>query len=112
MLRRTAADRGASEELVLGGIKIYPEKHEVTADGERLILTHKEYDLLLMLISNKGKVFSRDDLLRRVWGFDFTGESRTVDVHIRTLRSKLGKCGEMIRTVRGVGYKAGEEPGD
>lgn len=112
MLRRTAADRGASEKLVLGGIKIYPEKHEVTADGERLILTHKEYDLLLMLISNKGKVFSRDDLLRRVWGFDFTGESRTVDVHIRTLRSKLGKCGEMIRTVRGVGYKAGEEPGD
>ena len=57
MLRRTAADRGASDELVLGGIKIYPEKHEVTADGERLILTHKEYDLLLMLISNKGKVF-------------------------------------------------------
>lgn len=69
----------------------------------------KEYELLYTLIKNKGKVFTRDELLSKVWGYDFSGESRTVDVHIRTLRSKLGEKGELIETIRGVGYKAGGE---
>lgn len=98
-----------SEELCIGRLRIYPEKHEVYADDVRISLTLKEYELLMTLITNKNRVLSRDSLLRRVWGYDFTGESRTVDVHIRTLRSKLGECGEIIRTVRGVGYKAGED---
>ena len=84
------------------------DMREVTADGRKVALTLKEYELLYLLIKNKGKVFTRDELLRIVWGFDFSGESRTVDVHIRTLRSKLGSCGELIETVRGVGYRIGE----
>lgn len=98
----------APEDIRIGRLKIYPENHEVYADDVRIVLTLKEYELLMALITNKNRVLSRDSLLRKVWGYDFTGESRTVDVHIRTLRSKLGSCGDIIRTVRGVGYKAGE----
>ena len=76
------------------------------ADGTKVSLTLKEYELLLWLVRNKGEVYSRDTLLQKIWGYDFSGESRTVDVHIRTLRSKLGDCGEIIKTIRGVGYKA------
>ena len=86
-----------------------PSSHEVFADGEKVSLTFKEYELLRMLMENKGQVFSRDALLQKVWGYDFTGESRTVDVHIRTLRSKLGAQGDIIETIRGVGYKIGGE---
>ena len=68
--------------------------------------------MLLLLMKNKGEVFSRDRLLREIWGYDFSGESRTVDVHVRTLRSKLGSCGELIQTIRGVGYKAGDDKDD
>ena len=90
-----------------GGITMIPANHEVYANGVPVALTLKEYDLLNVLLENKGQVFSRDTLLKMVWGYDFSGESRTVDVHIRTLRSKLGECGDMIETVRGVGYKIG-----
>jgi len=109
LLRRTADDNAGADRLVLGGLCICPSKHEVTADGSRVALTLKEYDMLLFLIRHRGEVFSRESLLREIWGYDFSGESRTVDVHIRTLRSKLGSCGELIQTIRGVGYKAGEE---
>lgn len=109
LLRRTYGSTGSSENIVLGGLVISPSEHEVTADGEPVALTLKEYDMLLYLVKNAGKVFSRETLLKEIWGYDFSGESRTVDVHIRTLRSKLGRCGELIRTVRGVGYKAGED---
>ena len=106
LIRRSAREMGS--ELSLGGIRVYPEKREVFAMGSRVSLTKKEYELLLLLIQDKGRVFTRDELLSRIWGYDFAGESRTVDVHIRTLRSKLGSCGDLIATERGVGYKAGE----
>ena len=109
LLRRTADVPAGTERLELGSICVYPSKHEVYADGEKVMLTLKEYDLLLMLMRHKGEVFSRESLLREIWGYDFAGESRTVDVHIRTLRQKLGSCGDVIETIRGVGYKAGDE---
>ncbi|WP_297958940.1 response regulator transcription factor [uncultured Ruminococcus sp.] len=109
LLRRTSDAPPGAERLELGGICVYPSKHEVFADGEKVVLTLKEYDLLLMLMRHRGEVFSRESLLREIWGYDFAGESRTVDVHIRTLRHKLGNCGDMIETIRGVGYKAGDE---
>ena len=95
--------------LEVGKLVIYPSKHEVFSDGMKVNLTLKEYEMLLLLVKHKGEVFSRETLLQKIWGYDFQGESRTVDVHIRTLRSKLGKCGDVIRTVRGAGYKS-EEP--
>ena len=98
-----------SDILSLGALCISPSKHEVTVNGSKVTLTLKEYEILLLLIKNKGMVFSRDALLQKIWGYDFSGESRTVDVHIRTLRLKLGCCGDLIKTIRGVGYKAGEE---
>lgn len=104
LLRRSS--RSGAESLTMGGLVIFPSKHEVIADGEKVKLTLKEYEMLLLLVRHKGEVFSRDTLLQKIWGYDFQGESRTVDVHIRTLRSKLGNCGEMIRTIRGAGYKA------
>ncbi len=79
--------------------------HTVTVDGRSVTLTLKEYELLRLFMENPGQVFSRDRLLSAVWGMDFVGESRTVDVHIATLRDKLGGCGDFIETVRGVGYR-------
>lgn len=108
LLRRS----GSSEKLTAGELTIYPVKHEVFAAGEPVSLTLKEYDMLLYLIRHKGTVISRDELLKKIWGYDFSGESRTVDVHIRTLRSKLGECGDVIQTIRGVGYKAGDTAND
>ena len=109
LLRRTSDSRIGSEEIIsLGGLSIYPSRHEVYTDNTPASLTNKEYEILLLLVRNRNIVFSRDTLLKEIWGFDFKGESRTVDVHIRTLRSKLGRCGDLIRTIRGVGYKAGE----
>ena len=110
LLRRTNSERPEDTSSIrIGKLRITPENHEVYADDIRISLTLKEYELLMALVTNRNKVLSRDSLLRKVWGYDFTGESRTVDVHIRTLRSKLGSCGDIIRTVRGVGYKAGED---
>lgn len=106
LLRRTAGNSTENIALTAGNICIYPSKHEVIADGVKINLTLKEYELLLWLMKNKDEVFSRDTLLQKIWGYGFSGESRTVDVHIRTLRSKLGKSGDIIKTIRGVGYKA------
>jgi len=107
LLRRTDGDSEDSV-LALGGLKVSPASHEVTANGKAVALTLKEYELLLFLVRNRGTVFDRDTILREIWGYDFSGESRTVDVHIRTLRAKLGDCGSIIQTIRGVGYKAGD----
>ena len=87
------------------GIVIDLGAHTVMADGERVDLTYKEFELLRLLMSHPGMVFTRDRLLSEVWGIDYCGETRTVDVHIRTLRQKLGVCSELIETVRGVGYR-------
>ena len=108
LLRRTSAGSTSNSELTIGGLTISPSQHKVTAEGNVIALTHKEYDLLLLLVKHREEVLSRDTLLKEVWGYDFCGESRTVDVHIRTLRSKLGRYGDIIHTVRGAGYKAGE----
>ncbi|MDE7099153.1 MAG: response regulator transcription factor [Ruminococcus sp.] len=108
LLRRSNNGFDESDVISIGNITVYPSKHEVYSENQKVNLTLKEYELLLILIKNKGNVFSRDELLQKVWGYDFKGESRTVDVHIRTLRSKLGAGGEIIRTIRGVGYKIGE----
>lgn len=104
VLRRAGS---VSEEtrLVLGGIILDAESHVVTVNGERVAFTYKEFELLQYLMKNEGIVLTRDKLMSAVWGFDFEGESRTVDMHIKTLRQKLGSCGSMIETVRGVGYK-------
>lgn len=95
----------SNEEYVCGELYVCHEKHIVRAEGQEILLTLKEYEMLLMLIKNIGRVFTRDELLTEIWGYSFDGESRTVDVHIKTLRTKLGKCGKYIETIRGVGYR-------
>ena len=86
-------------------ISMDENKHIVTVDGKLVLLTLKEYELLKLLMENPGRVFTRDNILQSVWGIDFSGETRTVDVHIGTLRTKLEKAGGHIQTIRGVGYK-------
>ncbi len=90
-----------------GGITLSEERHEAFVSGEKVELTLKEFSILAILMKNKQTVFSRDQLLNKIWGYDFDGENRTVDVHIRTLRQKLGASGEAIKTIRGIGYKFG-----
>lgn len=99
-----------SDQKVLSfqGIVIDDDKHTVTVDGRECKLTFKEYELLKYFLQNKGIALSRERLIEQVWGYDFEGESRTVDMHIKTLRQKLGSAGSIIKTVRNVGYKAGE----
>ena len=104
VLRRTAPKR-ADGDLTMGVLSMCTAEHIVRVDGERVELTRKEYELLRLFLEHPGQVFSRDQLLRSIWGTDFVGESRTVDVHIGTLRTKLGSAGGHIRTVRGVGYR-------
>ena len=104
VLRRSESSR-ANKELCAGGLSMNTTEHVVSADGARVTLTLKEYELLRLFLENPGMVFTRDRLLESVWGMDYDGETRTVDVHIRTLRAKLGPCGEYISTVRGVGYR-------
>ncbi len=96
-----------SEEIVLGTLSLNEANHEVKVNGKIIDLTLKEYELLLLMLKRQGRVFSRDQLLDRIWGTEYDGESRTVDVHIRTLRQKLGEMEYIIKTVRGVGYKVG-----
>lgn len=109
VLRRSSSMNAHSEDtVVLGDIEINTKKHEVTAAGEVVNLTLKEYELLKRLMKNSNIVLTRDQLLEDIWGYDFDGETRTVDVHVRTLRQKLGKSGERIETVRGVGYRMSE----
>lgn len=87
------------------GLEVNLDEHTVTGDGEKIVLTYKEFELLKLFLSNPGTAFTRDRLMEEVWGTDYCGETRTVDMHIRTLRQKLGRFGEMIETVRGVGYR-------
>lgn len=94
-------------EYKVGDLSVCPSKYSVTAKGCDVTLTLKEFELLCLFIKNTGTVFTRDKLLNTIWGYDFDGESRTVDVHIRTLRQKLGDCGEYIETIRGIGYRMG-----
>jgi len=98
------------ELLSAGGLVVDVAEHTVTADGERVALTFKEFELLRLFLSAPGMAFTREKLLDAVWGGAYTGETRTVDIHIRTLRQKLGRCGAMIETVRGVGYRLEEKP--
>lgn len=104
---RRAEDTGA-EEYHLENLYLCPSKHLVTVDQEPVNLTLKEYEMLALLLKNSGMVLSRTQLLNQIWGYEFDGESRTVDVHVRTLRQKLGSAGNLIETVRGVGYKIGK----
>ena len=109
VLRRSCAAKKKAEDIIVSGnLEINTKKHEVKADGEVIGLTLKEYELLKRLMENPNIVMTRDSLLEEIWGYDFDGETRTVDVHIRTLRQKLGKCGERVETVRGVGYRISE----
>ena len=107
VLRRSGqtADKA---DLEIDGVKMNVKKHEVTVDGQTVTLTLKEYELLERLMRNRNIVLTRDQLLEDIWGYDFDGETRTVDVHVRTLRHKLGEKGAIIETVRGVGYRIGE----
>ncbi len=93
--------------LSIGGIVLDEKKHIVMVNGEKTTLTLKEFDLLKLFLKNKGQAFSRDKLLSEIWGVDFLGESRTVDMHIKNLRQKLGDEGKHIQTVIGVGYRMG-----
>lgn len=105
VLRRTGKSGENEDILALGEIAMDQKKHKVTAAGREVTLTLKEYELLRKLMMNSDIVLTRDQLLEDVWGYDFDGETRTVDVHIRTLRQKLGSAGDRIETVRGVGYR-------
>lgn len=107
VMRRTgrAPDK---DDMSVGGVCVNVKKHEVTVDGKAVTLTLKEFELLERLMRNQNIVLTRDQLLEDIWGYDFDGETRTVDVHVRTLRQKLGQAGEYIETVRGVGYRIGE----
>mgnify|MGYP004459937235 FL=1 len=91
--------------LEYGTLSVDLEQHVVTVDGERIMLTYKEFELLKLFLENIGTVFTRDNLFSRIWGEEYIGESRTIDVHIRMLRHKIGKYGEKIETVRNVGYR-------
>ena len=107
MLRRT--EKPTEEKvLCLGGLSVNPTRHVVQVNGETVNLTLKEFELLCLLLDNPGVVFTRDQLLNQIWGYSFDGESRTVDVHVRHLRQKLGDCGKYIETVRGIGYRSGD----
>ena len=87
-----------------------PGRHLVQVNGENVALTLKEFQVLCLLLEHRDTVFTRDQLLNAIWGYDFDGASRTVDVHIRTLRQKLGEAGSCIQTIRGIGYKIGGTP--
>ena len=107
---RRAAPVETHPALRLGQLEMDPDSHTVRACGQRIELTLKEFELLRLFMKHPGRVYSRDLLLEKVWGGDYLGETRTVDVHIGTLRTKLGDCGGYIRTVRGVGYRMEERP--
>lgn len=105
VLRRSGRAAEKQQLIRVGGLEMNLGEHIVTADGIRIQLTLKEFELLRTFMTNPGRAFTREQLLSSVWCEDFLGETRTVDVHVGTLRQKLGSCGKYIRTVRGVGYK-------
>lgn len=104
VLRRCSAGK-KEYALKVGNLEMNLSEHTISIQGERIQLTLKEYELLRLFMENPGQVFTRDKLLSSIWGLDYIGETRTVDVHIGTLRTKLGNCGDYIETVRGVGYR-------
>ena len=110
-LRRAGDDASAPPVYTLGSLMVDPGRHLVQVDGENATLTLKEFQVLCLLLEHRDTVFTRDQLLNAIWGYDFDGASRTVDVHIRTLRQKLGEAGGCIQTIRGIGHKIGCAPG-
>ena len=106
LLRRSEGEKEEAS-IHLGELSLSHSRHEIKVAGQVVVATLKEFELLSYLLENKNRVLTRDQILNRVWGYEFDGESRTIDVHIRTLRQKLGICGEYIQTVRGIGYKIG-----
>ena len=110
VLRRTQK-KTDSKIYEVQNIRMDVKKHEVYVDGERVVLTLKEFELLKRLMENPEVAWSRDQLLEEIWGYDFRGETRTIDVHVRTLRQKLGSAGDLVETVRGVGYRIGASNG-
>lgn len=107
-LLRRVGDKQAEPDYNVGDLYVCPAKHIVKVDGEQVTLTLKEFEMLCLLLENRGLVLTRDRILNQIWGYSFDGESRTVDVHVRTLRQKLGTAGDIIETVRGIGYKIAE----
>ena len=105
VLRRCRRDDVERAGLSAGGVSLDADAHTVTAGGQRITLTYKEFELLRLFMAHPGTAFTREQLMERVWGTDYCGETRTVDMHIRTLRQKLGEYGEKIETVRGEGYR-------
>lgn len=105
VLRRTGRQR--KNELSLGCLKIHMDKHEVKVNDKPVVLTLKEYEMLCKLVQNPDTVFTRERLLGEIWGYEAEVETRTIDVHVRTLRQKLGEAGDLVETVRGVGYRLG-----
>ena len=99
----------APKTYYLGCLTVCPSKHIVRVNGQDIVLTLKEFELLCLLLDNQGVVLNRDQILNQIWGYAFDGESRTVDVHIRTLRQKLGEAGDLVETIRGIGYKIGDK---
>ncbi len=108
VLRRTVKEE-MSVDIVVGNITLKESEHKVIVNGEKAELTHKEFEMLKLFMHNPGMVFSRDKLMSEIWGVDYIGETRTVDVHIKTLRQKLGSAGGQIKTVIGVGYRLENE---
>lgn len=108
VLRRSQKDK-KERVFTYGSIQLYPERHRLRVNGEKVELTLKEFELLTLFLKTPQRVFTRQELLDKIWGQDFLGETRTVDVHIGTLRQKLGPAGAVIKTVRGVGYQLEEE---
>ncbi len=106
VLRRTKKGP-ESDEIQIANLKMNLKRHEVKVSDQMVPLTLKEFEVLRKLLTNQGVVLTRDQLLAEIWGYEYVGETRTVDVHIRTLRQKLGDAGELIETVRGVGYRVG-----
>lgn len=108
VLRRTAKQE-TTNDITVGNITLKEAEHKVVADGERVELTYKEFEILKLFMHNPNKVFSRDKLMSEIWGMDYIGETRTVDMHIKTLRHKLRNAGGQIKTVIGVGYRLEKE---
>ena len=103
---RRISPKTEDDLIVCSNVSVVPSRHKVMVSGVQVDLTLKEYNLLYLMITNKGQVFTRKRLMDKVWGDSFVGESRTIDMHIKTLRQKLESGGDIIKTVRGVGYKA------
>ena len=105
ILRRTGGKAGEEDKLSAAGIVVDRTAHEVTIDGEPVTLSYKEFELLTYFLENKGIALSREKILNNVWNYDYFGDARTIDTHVKKLRAKMGKKGSMIHTIWGMGYK-------